>query len=50
MTGSLNTGAGGFTNVLRVEETTPLEPMGREPKLYAPGVGLIEDGDLKLVS
>jgi hypothetical protein len=50
MTGSLHTGAGGFTDVLRIEETTPLEPKAREYKLYAAGVGLIQDGDLKLVS
>jgi hypothetical protein len=41
--------AGRFTNVLRVEETTPLEPGEREYKLYGPGVGLLQDGDLRLV-
>ena len=43
------TPAGTFTNVLRTLETTPLEPLAKETKLYAPGVGLIQDGSLKLV-
>jgi len=46
---TLATPAGAFTGVLRVEETTPLEPGVREFKYYAPGVGLIQDGSLKLV-
>lgn len=50
MTGSLTTRAGVFTAVLRVEETTPLEPKGKEYKVYAAGVGLIQDGSLTLVS
>lgn len=50
VTGSLETPAGRFTNVLRIEETTPLERGEREYKLYAPGVGLLQDGSLKLVS
>lgn len=50
MTGSFTTKAGAFTTVLRVEETTPLEPKGKEYKLYAAGVGLIQDGSLTLVS
>jgi hypothetical protein len=48
-TGTLSTPAGSFTNVLRTEETTPLEPREREYKYYAPGVGLLQDGSLKLV-
>ena len=31
-----------------VDETTPLEPNARELKLYAPGIGLIQDADLSL--
>ena len=31
------------------EETTPLEPDNEDEKLYAPGVGLLQDGSLKLV-
>jgi uncharacterized membrane protein YkoI len=40
--------AGSFTGCLVTEETTPLES-GRERKVYAPGVGLVKDGPLKLV-
>jgi len=49
LTESLKTPAGAFTNVLKVEETTPLEPGAKEAKFYAAGVGLIQDGELKLV-
>ncbi len=41
--------AGKFENCLKTEETTPLEPGDRENKFYAPNVGLLIDGDLKLV-
>jgi len=47
---TLDTPAGRFTRVLRTEETTPLEPMAREYKFYASGVGLIRDADLRLAS
>ena len=47
---TLSTPAGLFRGVLRTEETTPLEPGAREAKRYAPGVGLIQDGPLKLVA
>ena len=50
LTESIKTPAGAFTNVLKMEETTPLEPNAKEAKFYASGVGLIQDGDLKLVS
>ena len=46
----IKTPAGSFSNVLKMEETTPLEPGAKEAKFYAAGVGLIQDGDLKLVS
>jgi hypothetical protein len=46
---TLTTPARAFTRVLRVLETTPLEPLARESKYYAPGVGLIQDGSLRLV-
>ena len=39
--------AGEYKNCVKVEETTPLES-GTEYKLYAPGVGLLIDGGLKL--
>ena len=41
--------AGAFKQCLKIEETTPLEPGVKEYKLYAPGVGLIQDGALKLI-
>jgi len=50
LTESIKTPAGTFTNVLKMEETTPLEPNAKEAKFYASGIGLIQDGDLKLVS
>lgn len=40
--------AGAFTNCLKTEETTPLKPQEKEFKLYAPGIGLIQDEDLLL--
>jgi hypothetical protein len=45
----LKTPAGEFRNCLKVEETTPLEPGEKSYKLYAPGVGIIQDSSLKLV-
>lgn len=47
---TMQTTAGSFTNVLKTEETTPLEPKAKEYKFYAPGVGLIKDGSLVLTS
>lgn len=41
--------AGRFTDCLKTEETTPLEPGVKEYKLYAAGVGLVVDGGLELV-
>jgi len=38
-----------FTNCLKVKETTPLEPRSTEYKYYAAGIGLVQDGSLKLV-
>jgi hypothetical protein len=46
---TLQTPAGDFEDILRVEETTPLEPGVKEYKLHAPGIGLIQDGPLLLV-
>ncbi len=48
ITESVKTLAGTFENCLKVKETTPLEP-GTEYKSYAPEIGLVCDGDLKLV-
>jgi len=49
MTETFETPAGKFTNVLKTEETTPVEPLDKEYKLYAPGIGLIKDENLVLV-
>jgi len=49
VTETFKTPAGKFENVLKTLETTPLEPKERAFKHYAPGVGLIQDGNLKLV-
>jgi hypothetical protein len=46
---TVRTPIGTFSDCLKVAETTPLEPGNREFKLYAPGVGLLQDGGLKLV-
>lgn len=46
---TLNTPLGTFTDCLKIEETTPLEPGVKEYKIYAPGIGLIKDGYLLLV-
>ena len=48
LTETLETPAGKFDHCLKTEESTPLEK-GREFKLYAPSIGLIQDEDLKLV-
>ncbi|MBI5118399.1 hypothetical protein HZA56_18145 [Candidatus Poribacteria bacterium] len=49
MDAELETTAGEFENCLVTLETTPLEPSARSWKVYAPGVGLIKDGDTELV-
>jgi len=46
---SLRTPAGSFTNVLRIRETTPLEPGHRDLKRFAAGIGLVQDGSMRLV-
>jgi hypothetical protein len=50
LTERLATPAGTFERCLKTKETTPLEKGAVEYKLYAPGVGLIKDGGLVLVS
>jgi hypothetical protein len=45
----VTTPAGTFEKCLKTAESTPLE-RGREFKLYAPGVCLVADGSLLLVS
>ena len=49
MNEQMKTPAGTYMNCLKMEETTPLEPKNKEYKFYAPGIGLIRDGDLLLV-
>jgi hypothetical protein len=46
---TVKTPAGEFKNCLKVEETTPLERGEKEFKFYARGIGLLQDGSLKLV-
>jgi hypothetical protein len=50
LTERATTPAGTFDQCVKVKETTPLEPLVTEYKVYAAGVGLVEDGALKLVS
>jgi hypothetical protein len=47
---SMNTPAGAFTGCMKVEETSGLDPDEKCYKIYAPGVGLIQDEDLLLTS
>lgn len=47
LTETLKTPAGKFEKCLKTEESSALEG-GKEHKLYAPGIGLIYDGGLKL--
>jgi hypothetical protein len=49
VTTTLATPAGEFENCLLVEETTPLEPGETSVKVYAPGVGMVQDDALLLV-
>jgi hypothetical protein len=46
---SIKTPAGEFKGCLRCVETSPLEPLAKEAKIYAPGIGLVKDGSLLLV-
>jgi hypothetical protein len=45
-----DTPAGTFQNCLKIKETTPLEPDATEYKIYALGIGLIQDEFLLLTS
>ncbi len=45
----VSTPAGKFASCVKVAESTPLEAGKPEPKLYAPGVGLLADGEFRLV-
>jgi hypothetical protein len=45
----LDTPAGSFPNSMKTQEGTALNPLEREFKVYAPGIGLIQDADLVLI-
>ncbi|HUL73169.1 MAG TPA: hypothetical protein VLT86_08705 [Vicinamibacterales bacterium] len=49
LTERLQTPAGTFTSVLKTIETSQLEAGPGEAKYYAAGIGLLQDGSLKLV-
>ena len=42
--------AGTFEDCVEVLETTPLEPKAKSPKTYCPGIGLVDDNEVQLVS
>jgi hypothetical protein len=50
MVDSMQTPAGIFTNVLKILETSPLDPKDNTYKYYAPRVGLIKDGNLVIIN
>jgi hypothetical protein len=50
LTEKISTRGGSFERCLETKETTPLEPLAHESKTYAPGVGLVKDGSLELIS
>ena len=45
---TVKTPAGEFEHCLKVQETNPLEEDEKEYKMYAPGIGLVQDEDLVL--
>jgi hypothetical protein len=49
LTETCKTPAGVFTSCLKVMEGSALEPLAREYKYHAPGIGLVGDGELRLV-
>lgn len=49
LTERVETPAGSFRNCLKVRESTPLEPAAKEFKIYADGIGLLQDSELKLI-
>ncbi len=46
---TVTTPAGTFKNCVHMKETSPIEKTLADHKWYAPGVGLVKDGDLVLV-
>jgi hypothetical protein len=49
-TDRVSTPAGDFENCLRTRESSPIDPGVTGEKVYAPGIGLVQDGALQLVS
>src|SRR3989454_12440741 len=49
VTETVKTPAGEFKNCVKVEETSPLSRFTTEYKYYAPGIGMVSDGAMKLV-
>jgi len=49
LTETLEVPAGKFDKVLKILETTPIDPKEHAYKLYAPGIGKIFDADMRLV-
>jgi hypothetical protein len=43
------TPAGTFTGCVKIRETSTLEPLASDVKYYAPGVGFVGDGSLRIV-
>ncbi len=50
LTSTISTPAGTFENVMETRETTPLDPETVDFKYYYPGIGMVKDGPLDLVS
>ena len=48
LTESLKTPAGTFGNCLKTQEGSALNPLEKELKVYAPGIGLLKDGEMLL--
>jgi hypothetical protein len=46
---TMQTSSSKFTSCLETEETSPMETKSKEYKFYAPGIGLVEEGSMKLV-
>jgi hypothetical protein len=49
LTETCKTPAGTFSGCLKVKEGSAIDKTAKEYKYYAPGIGLVRDGDLRLV-
>jgi hypothetical protein len=49
LTETCKTPAGSFTSCMKVKEGSALEVLASETKYHAPGIGLVNDGELRLV-